>query len=734
MNKTVGIYCGILSIPDWNEESLETGIGGSETWAAETARELQKLGYKVTIYAQPAQEYIAPSGVEYLRADKFATDGREYDYFIFSRLLEGIEKVKCPKIYVMAHDLDFVSASKLSNLAKISGLAVLSDFQKNLYAKKYNYSRFLKVSNGVRPELYQDWKKYEKKNQMVWSSCPDRCLQYFLKYVFPEIKKAVPDFTLKVCSYVDIPGQQEIPGVEYLGHLGKQELAKIQKESKIWVYPNLGYLENPDGSVKVNGFHETFCITAVENAFAGNTIITFSEGALPETLSGYPGVLKGHLFQKYDQGFGILPAERYEIAGKLLAAQAELLLTDQERFKEYQEKLQEVCSGYTWADVTKAWDSEFKNPAPYTPHIPSLSVCLIVKDEEENIKRCLESLTSFADEICVLDTGSTDKTVEICKSIPKVKVQETTWRNDFAWARNISFSMATSEYVMWVDADDCIPEKSQAWIKELKESGELEFLDIVYFPYVYLDLQSGKDYFDFSRDRIYRASLKPVWYGRIHEYILPRSGKTGPMVKEVTREEAEILHYHKSPGRRNLDIFIDMEKIGEVCSGREWYYYGKEWYESGQANYESAIFCFKKALDSGTLYGSDKTNALQLMAKSQKALGRRDEAFQTAISAIGTTSVPRADICCLLGDYYAESRQYVWAKFWYTGAIDNRLQGQEDTFCERMYYTWYPRYILGNIYTEENNLQEAEKYYSEAIQINPGLDYSEDYKKKKEEA
>lgn len=62
----------------------------------------------------------------------------------------------------------------------------------------------------------------------------------------------------------------------------------------------------------------------------------------------------------------------------------------------------------------------------------TLSVCLIVKNEEEVIERCLQSLTSFADEICVYDTGSTDTTVSICRSIEKVKVVEGEWRDDFS--------------------------------------------------------------------------------------------------------------------------------------------------------------------------------------------------------------------------------------------------------------------------------------------------------------
>lgn len=715
--KVIGIYCGILAIPDWDEKSLEKGMGGSETWAACLASAFQKIGYQVMVFAQPSEDHTAEDGVQYIRADKFPeiVKTQEFDYFIISRFLEGLElDIKCENIYLMVHDLDLISQTKLKNFMKVKKVAVLSDFQKSLYQQKYNLTDFFKTTNGINPELYQDVDDSKKKNMMVWSSCPDRCLQYFIQRVFPRIKDQIPDFTLKVCSYVDIENQPKVDGVEFVGHLSKVELANLQKEAKIWTYPNLGYLENPDGSIKVQGFHETFCITAVENAWAGNAIVCYAQGAIPEIFKGYSGIIKTHMFNE----MGVLPENNYEISADLLAAQTiSLLQNDEDRLKKVAE-LKELSKEYTWDQTALNWVKEFETP--FTKTIPeiTISVCLIVKNEEEKIRRCLESLVPFADEICVADTGSTDKTVEICRSIPKVKVQEIGWRNDFAWARNISFSMATSTHIMWVDADDKVEENAQKWILDAKKSGELNYVDIVYMPYVYRS-SDGTDYFDFPRDRIYkRDSTWPVWYGRIHEYIMCRKDGHNPINHFLTRETAELSHYHDSPGSRNLNIFIDMEKMGEISSGRDWYYYGKEWFEAG--NFAAANFCFQKSLDSKNVFGSDKTNALQLMAKGFRSLGNPDEAFFKALEALGTTSTPRADVCCLLGDAYLQRGSVHWAKVWYREAIDNRLDGLEDTFCERMYYTWYPRLQLGTLLIGEDN-EAAQKYFDELHETNPDI-------------
>ncbi len=83
----------------------------------------------------------------------------------------------------------------------------------------------------------------------------------------------------------------------------------------------------------------------------------------------------------------------------------------------------------------------------------SLSVCLIVKNEEKMIEECLLSVKDIADEIILVDTGSTDKTLEIAKKF-NCKIIESKWQNDFALARNISIDHATSTHILIIDADE----------------------------------------------------------------------------------------------------------------------------------------------------------------------------------------------------------------------------------------------------------------------------------------
>ena len=88
----------------------------------------------------------------------------------------------------------------------------------------------------------------------------------------------------------------------------------------------------------------------------------------------------------------------------------------------------------------------------------SLSVCLIVKDEEAVIARCLNCAAKFADEIIVVDTGSSDGTVaEVKKFTDEVYFYK--WNDDFSAARNFSLEKAGCDFVMWLDADDVISDE-----------------------------------------------------------------------------------------------------------------------------------------------------------------------------------------------------------------------------------------------------------------------------------
>ena len=94
----------------------------------------------------------------------------------------------------------------------------------------------------------------------------------------------------------------------------------------------------------------------------------------------------------------------------------------------------------------------------------TLALCMIVKNEEQYLPYCLGCIYPYLDELIILDTGSTDKTLDIaesfCELVPNGVVLHSKWKHDFSFARNISQAGATSSHIIWLDGDEILDDKS----------------------------------------------------------------------------------------------------------------------------------------------------------------------------------------------------------------------------------------------------------------------------------
>src|SRR3989338_8295195 len=105
--------------------------------------------------------------------------------------------------------------------------------------------------------------------------------------------------------------------------------------------------------------------------------------------------------------------------------------------------------------------------------MPSISLCMIVKNEADFLEQCLNSVKEIADEIIIVDTGSTDRTKEIAKKF-NAKVIEHKWNNNFSEARNISLEHATKEWILVLDADEAISREDLPKIKILIKNRDFD--------------------------------------------------------------------------------------------------------------------------------------------------------------------------------------------------------------------------------------------------------------------
>lgn len=134
----------------------------------------------------------------------------------------------------------------------------------------------------------------------------------------------------------------------------------------------------------------------------------------------------------------------------------------------------------------------------------TISLCMIVKNEEKVLARCLNSVKNIADEIIIVDTGSPDNTKDISKEFA-YKVLDFNWIDDFSAARNYSFSKATMDYIFWLDADNIILLEDQIKFKQLKQSLD-QSVDIVMMKYNVGFDENNNITFSYFRERLARRS------------------------------------------------------------------------------------------------------------------------------------------------------------------------------------------------------------------------------------
>ena len=113
----------------------------------------------------------------------------------------------------------------------------------------------------------------------------------------------------------------------------------------------------------------------------------------------------------------------------------------------------------------------------------SLSLCMIVKNEEKVLPRILKPMKEIVDKILICDTGSTDRTKEIIREFT-AEVYDFPWKNDFSAARNFISEKVSTDYWMWLDADDMITQENLYRLKQLKEisDGGEEFMNPSFPP------------------------------------------------------------------------------------------------------------------------------------------------------------------------------------------------------------------------------------------------------------
>ncbi len=300
-------------------------------------------------------------------------------------------------------------------------------------------------------------------------------------------------------------------------------------------------------------------------------------------------------------------------------------------------------------------------------------MCMIVRDEEDVLARCLESVQPFVDEIVIVDTGSTDSTKQIAARFTD-KVFDFVWCEDFAKARNFSFSKATLPFVMWMDADDVIlPQYVDNW-KSFVDNFDTT-ADVVMLPYDLTFDAAGKASFWFYRERIVRRALGLQWNGAVHEVLTP-CGK-------VIKGDARIAHKKTkiNLSGRNLKIYQKLERSGVKFSPREKYYYGRELFFNQR--YAKTRKILQDFVDRGEGWSENLIDGCVVLSWCYARL-KEEKKQLLALTQSFLFDIPHRDICFELGNLFFERKNYPLANFWFnqtlsakdsSGFINQELSG-----------------------------------------------------------
>lgn len=331
---------------------------------------------------------------------------------------------------------------------------------------------------------------------------------------------------------------------------------------------------------------------------------------------------------------------------------------------------------------------------------------MIVKDEEETLGRCLESVKGIADEIIIVDTGSTDKTKEIAKEYTD-KVYDFEWVDDFSVARNYSFSKATKEYVMWLDADDEILEIDRTKLLKLKMELNPE-VDVVLMRYDLTNRETKKVVSSFYRERILKREKNFIWQDPVHEYII-YSGK-------AIKAEIAITHKkEKLPTKRNLEIFEKYIENGNELSERNWYYYARELYRLQE--YDKAEIYYEKFLGTSNGILSNYLDSCIELSECYFRKADYENSLKTLIRYFEIDG-PRAEICCRLGYHYKNRQQYRKAISWFSMAPQTPKPITLGSVTH-VFWDYVPYMELSMCYFKLGEIDNAIKYNERAAENYP---------------
>lgn len=270
------------------------------------------------------------------------------------------------------------------------------------------------------------------------------------------------------------------------------------------------------------------------------------------------------------------------------------------------------------ADIIKKKEVSNITESKMTEPQPTISASLIVKNESSCIRKSLESIKGV-DEIIIVDTGSTDNTIEIAKEYTdKVYYgEEYLWRDNFAFSRNQSLDLCTKDWVLIIDADEHLEKGGMEKIRNIIKDCPK---DAVYFNTV---ANNNKNYIHQSIRLFKRGEIR--WGGAIHNYL----STTDAIKSDITLYYGYSAAHQLDPDRAFR--ILKKEYEFDPNTGRTNYYLAREyWYRK---DYENAAKHYKQCTEHSK-WNPELADALLMLARCYWHLQRGNEAREVCSRAV----------------------------------------------------------------------------------------------------
>jgi tetratricopeptide (TPR) repeat protein len=352
----------------------------------------------------------------------------------------------------------------------------------------------------------------------------------------------------------------------------------------------------------------------------------------------------------------------------------------------------------------------------------SVGLALIVRDEEKHLPTLLASIEGAFDQVVLLDTGSTDKTVSVFRRWAKkestrqadftYKVETFEWIDDFAAARTAAHTLLDTDWEVWADADDEIIGAQH--LRTLAAHAPADVTAYV-FGYDYAQDENGNCACYLRRERLLRRGVGR-WDGKVHESLV-FDGRAQDVDRGTTIWRHRKLYDVGESSDRNLKILSAWEKE-EPENSRVLGYLGTEYLVKGEM--DKAIPFFTRYLDLRGTWDEERAQICRKLSACLISQGNYDGAIEVALEAIKL--VPRwPDSYLSLAEAYHQKGEFDKSCEW---ASEVLRRGEPDTLLiiNPLDYKLTPRLVLASALGGLSRWQEALQVAEEALAISPNIE------------